>query len=314
METGGWAHPGEQPTERVPTAPTAAPPPAPAAAVPGAPVPPVPPVPLRPLTTADVLDGSFTVITRRPRTVLAVAAVVVVPVQLLGAWATRSALPSSELFTGVFGSSLGDTSTIGAGEVIASFAVVVVENLALFLLGGALAALIGAWYTGSDLSAGAAVKASLARGGALVGAWALLLPVKVVAAIPDYLGLLFVTPVFALTAPAIVLERLGPFAGAKRSWTLVLRRFFPVAGVVLLVTLVDYVLGQVLAVPGTIVAAFLPSSVSWVPIGVAAAAASLVTQTALVSAAVLLYLDLRVRTEGLDLELSVDDAFRAPTT
>jgi hypothetical protein len=272
------------------------------------------PVPLRPLTTADVLDGSFAVITRRPRTVLAIAAVVVVPVQLLGAWATRSALPSAELFTGVLGSSVDDTSTVGSGDVLAAFAVLVVENLSLFFLGGALAALMAAWYAGADLGAGAALRASLARGGALVGAWAMLLPVKVVAAVPDYLGLLFVTPVFALTAPAIVLERLGPFAGARRSWTLVLRRFFPVAGVVLLVTLVDYVLGQVLAVPGTIVAAFLPESVAWIPIGVAAAAASLVTTTALVAAAVLLYLDLRVRTEGLDLELAAGDAFRAPAS
>jgi hypothetical protein len=269
-------------------------------------------VPLRPLTAADVLDGSYAVITRRPRTVLAVAAVVVVPVQLLGAWATRSALPSSELFTGVFGSSLGSESPLGTGEVAASFGVMVIENLSLFFLGGALAALVGAWYAGGDPSAGTALRASLTRGGALVAAWAMLLPVKVVAAIPDYLGLLFVTPVFALTAPAIVLERLGPFAGAKRSWDLVLRRFFPCMGVVLLVTLVDYVLGQVLAVPGLIAGSFLPSSISWVPVGVAVAAASLLTQTALVAAAVLLYLDLRVRTEGLDLELSVDDAFRAP--
>lgn len=314
METAGGAgadHTGPDRGWVAPDTGSAPSPPAPAAA----PAPSVPstrvepPVPLRPLTTADVLDGAFAVITRRPRTVLTIAAVVVVPVQLLAAWASRSSVPSSELFTGF----LGADTTLDAGSLVASVAALLLENLSMFVLGAAVAALVASWYGGGDLSVGAALKAAVDRGGALLGAWALLVPVKAVAAAPEYLGLVFVTPLFALTAPAIVLERLGPFAGAKRSWQLVGRRLFPCIGIVLLVSLVAYVLRQVLAIPGVIVAFFLPASIAWVPVGVATAAASLLTQSALAGASVLLYLDLRVRTEGLDLELTADDAFRPPT-
>ncbi len=56
-------------------------------------------------------------------------------------------------------------------------------------------------------------------------------------------------------------------------------------------------------------AALLPPPFDWLTTAVISAAVSMVVTTALVSMSVLLYLDLRIRTEGLDIELHAADAF-----
>jgi hypothetical protein len=259
------------------------------------------------MTVGDLLDGAFTVLTRRPRTLVAIAAVVVVPVQVLAAYASRASLPTADVFARL--STAGTDAGLGEIDLLLTVLATLLDNLALFFLGGAVAALVTAWYGGGDLDARGALAAALRRSGALVGAWALLLPVKLLAALPCYLGLVFVTPIFAVTAPAIVVEGLGPVAGAKRSWQLVTRRLFPTIGVVLLVTLVISLLEQILVVPPLLVSLALPSSVAWIAVAVGGSAVALLTQTALVAASVLLYVDLRVRTEGLDLELGAVEAF-----
>ena len=259
------------------------------------------------MTVGDVLDGAFTTITRRPRTLVAVAAVVVVPVQVLAAFASRSSLPSADLFGAM--STVGTLTGPSGADLLLMVVAICAGNLSLFFLGGAVTAVVMSWLDGGELDAREALAAAFRRSGALVGAWALLLPLKLIAAVPCYLGLVFVTPLFALTAPAIVVEGLGPVAGAKRSWQLVVRRLWPCIGIVLLVTLVVSVLEQILTVPPLLVSMVLPSSVGWIAVAAGASAVSLLTQTALVAASVLVYVDTRVRTEGLDLELAATGAF-----
>ena len=79
------------------------------------------PVPLRPMTMGDLLDGGFNVLRAEARTVLALAAVFIVPVQMLVAFLNRNALEDldrllEETFanTGTSPSTtIGSTSTSG---------------------------------------------------------------------------------------------------------------------------------------------------------------------------------------------------------
>ena len=57
-------------------------------------------------------------------------------------------------------------------------------------------------------------------------------------------------------------------------------------------------------------AGLLPAPFDWMATGIVSAAVSMVVTTALVSMSVLLYLDLRIRTEGLDIELQAAECVR----
>ena len=100
-----------------------------------------------------------------------------------------------------------------------------------------------------------------------------------------------------------------PVRGIKRSAQLVSRRFWPSLGIILLASLIEMVLQFSLAAIPMIIAVFLPSPADWIVLAVGGSAAALIATTALVGVSVLLYIDLRARSEGLDLELRAMDAF-----
>ncbi len=93
---------------------------------------------------------------------------------------------------------------------------------------------------GSLLGGAAPVVVPLLVAGILVGlATALGLILLIV-------GAFLVATIFAVTAPAIVIERLGPIQGMKRSVDLVKNQFLPALGVLVVVLLINYVAGYVL--------------------------------------------------------------------
>jgi hypothetical protein len=139
---------------------------------------------------------------------------------------------------------------------------------------------------------------------ALVVASLLVHVLEGLAALLCLLPALVVMALFVLTAPAIVLEGLGPVAGMRRSWRLVKRRFWPVLGT---------------AVLGGLMASLAVSLVGLLPDALAALASPHVRavmdaivgtfteafEWALVTMlATLLYFDQRIRQEGLDLEVT----------
>lgn len=265
------------------------------------------PVPLRPMTVPDLLDGSFAVIKARPRTVFAVAAAILIPFHLLTAYIThdaRAGLSIGRIFDGS-GSTQSATVT-GVGWVYLALGL---STLAPFLLGGALGSLVSSWYAGGDLSAREALRAMARRSPALVGAWLVLLPLKVISFAACLVPSLAVITLFVVTAPAITVEGLGPIAGASRSWRLVSRRFWPSLAAVVAASIGAYVLNLIFGLLPQVLAGLLPAPFDWLGQALVTAAVALVVQTALLSVAVLLYLDLRIRTEGLDLVLAATDAF-----
>ncbi len=268
--------------------------------------PPVLPVPLAPMTLSDLLDGAFRVLKLAPRTVLGIAAAILVPVFMVAAFLQRDAANGYSFGSGL---SLTQVLATSGGTVVSEYAAAILVAASLFYLGGALGRLVSAWYAGGDLTAGQALAAAFRRTPALMAAFAMLLPVKVVSAMLCYLPVIPTVTLFSLTAPAIVIEGLGPFAGARRSWQLIARRFWPSLGIIVAATLGSSILSSVLTVLPTLFALLLPNPGQWIVLGLARAAVALVIVTTLVSVSVLLYMDLRIRTEGLDLELAAADAF-----
>lgn len=129
----------------------------------------------------------------------------------------------------------------------------------------------------------------------------------------------WLTTRLAFVPSALMLERLSLRDAVKRSWSLSIGYFWRTFGILLLVGFILYVVSSILSVPlsllsgfgatlinpngsidSTIIVAIVVLVLSFV-VAVAFGAMSAVIQTA---TAALLYIDLRMRKEGLDLELT----------
>jgi hypothetical protein len=261
-------------------------------------------VPLRPLTASDVLDGSIAVIKAAPRTVLAIAAAVVVPYELLASWSQRDTLADSGL-SGAFSAASSSTSPL-ANLTITTLALFVLSGIVLSIVTGAIAHLMSAWYADRHASAGDALTASVSRLPALAVAWLIVHAIEAVGLLGMLIGTLFLIPMFVVVAPAIVIERLGPWRGIRRSMQLTQTRYGAVLGIALLVALVDALLTIALTGIGLLFEFF---DWGWIVNAVCSAGSSLITVPFVAAAATLVYFDLRVRSEGLDLELGIATHF-----
>jgi hypothetical protein len=88
------------------------------------------------------------------------------------------------------------------------------------------------------------------------------------------------------------------------------RRYWPAVLVVFLTYLVETALRYSGLLLG-LVTQLLPAPADWIGLALVNSAYGVVVQTAVVSVSVLLYLDARIRTEGLDLELQAADVLPA---
>jgi hypothetical protein len=151
--------------------------------------------------------------------------------------------------------------------------------------------------------------------GLLLGEGAHLVPVGILVGV---LGALTAT-VFAvivavrwsLAIPAVMLERRGPLTSLGRSWRLVRRSSWRVLGITLLVQIIVTIANGVIQVPFTILGGTSTFSLSQAHASLAATIISAIggmigttlTAPLAAGAAVLLYADLRMRREGMDITL-----------
>jgi hypothetical protein len=211
------------------------------------------------------------------------------------------------------------------------------------LLAGLLTAVVGRSVLGGRITAGQAwqiarprlpalLLATLLTALALIGPWAGLTAVLVLAGAAGAPGGLVIAvlllgaiacvvldvwfwTMFSMSAAAVVLERRGPAQALGRSWRLVRGSFWRVFGILLLAALIVLVASSVLRLPFTVISAALssgsaplaqaihPSVASLVIGAVGGIVAGVITQPISAGVTVLLYVDLRMRRERLDLAL-----------
>ncbi len=176
--------------------------------------------------------------------------------------------------------------------------------------------LIGLWVVYAIVLVGLAL---LHAPGALIGGLAAL------GAIAGIVLTIWFAIMFRMAGPAVVLEREGPVRALKRSWRLVRGSFWRVFGISLLAGLIVAVTAGVLQIPFSVIAALAGSGNSMLPgtggnvagiliSAVGGVVAGAVARPISAGVAVLLYVDLRMRREGLDLILqTAAGAETAPT-
>lgn len=261
------------------------------------------PVPLRPLRSTDVLDGSYAVLKARPATVALLAAIVVVPVQIVN---TTVQGDVAAAVSPIVGPLWGED---GESDLVASTVAWATWSLGLLLLGAALSRLMSAWYSGGDLGAREVLREVRGRLPALLVAWLVALAAKTASLVSFGLATPFVAALFVMIAPVIMFERVGATAAIRRSTSLARGRLLFVVVTSIGVVIAEAVLQVLLTgLPWMLASELLPEWLAIWVVAAAAVAARIVTASAAAAAPALFYLDARVRAEGLDLQLAAAEA------
>ncbi len=294
-------------------------------------------MPLRPLGVGELLDGALGLIRSNPRTVLGLAAVISAVsalLQTIGLWASLQFLDVTEPVAGATEVDVAAELTALASGGVAQLVPALVAGFLQVLASGLFIVLVGAAVLGRRLDASQTWASLRPRMLPLVGVTLLIslgglvavaLMVGVIVAlvfaiaegaiIPGLLiavcgtsALVYAYVKLSLASPALVMEGVGVVTSMKRSWVLVRRSWWRVLGILILSAIITSLLTTVVTVPITLVATLVSGfSESLVPTVLASGVATLVAGiiTLPFSAAVtgLLYIDLRMRREALDIEL-----------
>ena len=263
------------------------------------------------MTMSDLLDGGFAIIKQAPATIIGFTAIFVIPIQLIAGflgrgvegWNWDEALDERNT-SFEFGPSLGTTGSAIVLQIGSMLALVVVAS--------AIARLVSAWYVGNDLTTGQLLRGTLPIAWALFASCVLVHLLEAVSILGLGILPLAVMTWFLVTAPVIGAERVGPIDAMRRSARLVSRRFWNVLGAALLGYLVELLFVYAIGLVPLLASLFLGTEgIGWVIPAAVGLVTQLITMPFVASVTVLIYLDLRVRTEGLDLELRAGEAFPA---
>ncbi len=299
-------------------------------------------IPLRPLNLGEILDGAFKAVRANPTVMFGFAAVVVGAAVVLGSfiqWGVAGTLSSS---VGSLASEVDPTGQTGLADSLGGSLAQLVSYpllaVATTVLTGALIVSVSRSVIGTKISVGELWSQSWKRvlflafvfspvqGLVVLVAWAVLaVPVVLLATngqtgsavalgVLGALGLLVASLWFqvrTLLMPAtIVLEGTSIREAITRGWVLTRGSFWRLFGINWLTALIAGVVAQVVTVPATGIALWLAgpnyltsgTGIAITAIGTAVGSTFTVVFSASVIA--LLYIDVRMRREGLDIELA----------
>lgn len=312
----GWGAPGTPPPPGA--AGWGTPPPPPQwGGLPGAPLRPKPGIiPLRPITLGEMYDGAFQAMRSNPRTMVGISAVVMglatlvtlVPQTLASVQLSRI---GSDIDP-VTGPTANDIAALGAG-IGGSALAGIVQALAVTVLTGLLIISVSEAVLGRKIAPAALWERVKGRVWALVG-------LALLSGLLAGIGLIFciVPGVFlwtawSLAAPALLLEGRSVTEGMRRSWQLTAGSRWRVFGILLLTTVIVVIASGLIAAPFGLVFGVVGATSGSTGTGfvvaqalvqqVASAAAGAVFYPFQAAVTALLYIDLRMRREGLDVEL-----------
>jgi MFS family permease len=260
---------------------------------------------------ASVLDGGFDVVRYRFTTIAIVTACIVIPLNAVPTVLSilrvterlddLSEAPSVSLGIGLGGNS--DTALS-----LLSF---LGSSIALALMGVAIGHLVSSWLTGNDPGPGEVLRVVGRRSGVALIAWFVAMLLKGLSFLLCGFGLLITLPMFVVLSPIVAVEGLGPLASVRRSWKLSGRRVLTMLVLVIASVLLTFAFQVIVFFLGTVIQGQVidDATWSWVVLGVLSFGFALFLAPVQAAWAVLAYFDLRVRSEGLDLEMAAGDVF-----
>jgi hypothetical protein len=263
---------------------------------------------LRPLGIGEILDAGIKVFLRHWRTLVLSVIGLILPVQILSALIIASIAPEQFDWTSSQTSvAESDQTAFWIGQAVIALLTFITVLLATAVCFKAVADA----YLGVEPDWRRSLRFAVRRLGGLVAVSFIGGVLLVLAFLALIVPGIWLAVAFSVAVPALLLERLGPIAALRRSVRLVRGRWWPTAGALLVGYLLIGIIGAlvegVITVVPTLVAKdnTLVAALGAVVGGTVGSALTTPYSAAVVA---LVYFDLRVRKEGLDLQLIAEGA------
>jgi hypothetical protein len=260
----------------------------------------VAPKQLRPLGIGEVLDAAIKLYRANARSLWTIVLLVIVPVAIIDELAVYASIPSLHY---VHDGTLYVQGGLGAFGLIVE---VVLGLLGLLVLNGAVAICLVDAYIGNPIDWRTSLRAAVGRLGPLVWLAILYGVLIVIGFVALVLPGIYLVTIWCVAVPALMFEGLGGFKALGRSFDLTRGRWWAtfatlLAAIVMLV-IVLFVVGFVFA---KIQSGLSVGSVGpWLLLrAINTIVSDLIIYPFFGAVVAVIYIDLRVRKEGLDLEL-----------
>ena len=263
---------------------------------------------LRPLGVGEILDVSIKVYLRHWRTLLKVVAVIEVPIQLIGFVVLLSILPDQTLRQQNFGSGpVTTTGSVDVAAVLGGYAVYLVLTLvAAALATAASLKAVSDAYLGERPTWSSSLRFALRRLHSVVWVQLLIAVLAFLAAIALVVPGVWLWVSWSVAVPALLLEGVRGFRALGRSFGLVQGRWWATFAVILLAFIAAAILTSAIS---ALFSSLVFTGASNSALGsltlstVGGTIAGVLTRPFQSAVPTILYYDLRVRKEGLDVQL-----------
>ncbi|MGI8795713.1 MAG: hypothetical protein ACR2IR_03860 [Acidimicrobiia bacterium] len=260
---------------------------------------------LRPLRIGEILDAGIKITTNRFVALAKLVAVVTIPIQVLSAFVSLSTLDEDAI----------STTTLTTTEINSEFWTQLAGNFVVSILGllatlVALAActrIVAGAYFGEEVDWVASLRYAGRRLHSLLWVGFLYGLMVGLGTLGCFIPGVWLAVAYSLAVPALLIEDARGWQALTRSFRLVRGRWWPTFGVLLLGYLLITIVQSVLTLPvvGLILAGGDDPNVFVFIVGstITGTISTILTTPFLVAVLVVIYVDLRVRKEGLDLQL-----------
>ena len=256
---------------------------------------------LRPLSIGEILDSAIRLYRGTATSLWRIVLIVIVPVAIVEQLAVAASLPSDSYVRN--GSLYTPAGTVGGLGVFVQLAL---GLLAVMVLNGALAICLVDAYIGNRIDWRASLRAAVDRLGPLI--WLALLYglLTVIGFILFVIPGIYVVVVWCVAVPALMFEQIGAIGALARSSELTRGRWWATFGALLaaivLLTVVLFGIGLIFGAIETGLG--VGSTGLWLVVSALGTIVTDLIAYPLVGAVIaVMYIDLRVRKEGLDLQL-----------
>lgn len=263
------------------------------------------PVRLRPLGVAETLDAGLKLFRARPRDMVLATLPPTIPAVILFVLIQMSTgdpnrMVRTDEVTGVETIDGGAFALFVGGTLVNTLVLLIASNLAL---AGTMRVSIGV-YLGEEVTWRESLRFAVSRWRPLTALVLVVLLASIPAMALCFAPYVWITGIWAVAVPALLVEGTGPLASLGRSQQLVRGRFWPVLGTVLLAGLLASLLQGIFVGP-VVVLQLVGASVVLTSMltGLAQLFGSALTLPFTAAVTAVIYFDLRVRKEGYDLEL-----------
>jgi hypothetical protein len=280
-----------QPAFSLPTdAPAAAPPTPPRADAPGTSK---GPVRLEPLGAGQTIDGAIRLYRSRWKTLMTIAAVILVPFTLVQQFAIH--ITTHPVLIG--GRIYREQPNVAVAVLFAFGMFLVIQPLMQASLIRAVAGI----YLGEEVSARDSIRFAASKLGWVVLEVFLASLLTGFGAIALLIGAVFLYVRFYFVVPAVIVED-QKGASITRSWRLTKGRWWHIFGTALLAVILATIATAIFSIPSIMISAGgTGGSFSWIVEAVFSSVASVIVAPFSLGVTVLLYFDARIRKEGFDL-------------